>query len=224
MTMRDVSLPDYWDRKALTTEFSTPLPAEWIESSGQGKARTRVLDAGCGQGRILDALASVGWTRLWGVDFSPEMVRCASQRLCTRARIVCASLRELPFDDACFDLVLCFGVVNTIADDCNLRAVCKELARVTIDRGRMLINDYGLGTGKFDRERYLAALPETGVYGRFRSDGMMFHHRPPTTVAELLCGCFEVQKCEQLTFTTMTGRERDGYCMVTQRIPRPEGQ
>ena len=207
----------FWDQKALTTEFTTPLPTWWLDSCGLSRAQTRVFDAGCGQGRILQALAAAGWSRLWGADYSLAMVRCAAQRLRPHAKIVAAPLGKLPFAALSFDLVLCFGVLNAIPDDHELRLVFEELARTCDRRGLLLVSDFGLGTSEFSRTRYLKALAKTGVYGRFESDGYLFQHRTPAAVGDLLRGCFDVEQVEEKPFVTMTGRETEGYTIVARR-------
>jgi ubiquinone/menaquinone biosynthesis C-methylase UbiE len=217
MIQQDAPESMFWDRKALTTSFNTPLPEAWFESCGLNKETARILDAGCGQGRALDSLASSGWARLWGVDYSPEMVKCASDRLGSKAHVHCTQLSSLPFDKASFDLILCFGVINTIANDCDLRHVFEELARVSTDNADLLVNDYGLGTTEYDRTRYLDALPTTGVYGRFISAGYVFQHRPVGSASELLHGYFRVESISETVFTTMTGRKREGYTLFAQR-------
>jgi ubiquinone/menaquinone biosynthesis C-methylase UbiE len=77
-------------------------------------AASRVLDAGCGTGLLAphllsrrDAAASVV-----ELDFALEMLR-EDRRKHPDARLlhICADARQLPFAEACFDAVLCFGVL-----------------------------------------------------------------------------------------------------------------
>jgi SAM-dependent methyltransferase len=91
----------------------------------------RILDAGCGSGRTLDDLADYG--DACGVDLSPAAVDA------TRARgheAHVGSVADLPFDDACFDLVTCLDVVEHTADD---RRTLGELRRVTRPGGVLLL-------------------------------------------------------------------------------------
>jgi SAM-dependent methyltransferase len=73
----------------------------------------RVLDAGCGPGVYAEWLARNG-AEVVGVDFSPEMVRLARERLRGRAEILEADLgRGLDLPNASFDVI-----VSALALDC----------------------------------------------------------------------------------------------------------
>jgi SAM-dependent methyltransferase len=91
----------------------------------------RILDAGCGSGRVLDELAQYG--SVTGVDTSPLAAAAAEARghEVSRARV-----EDLPFEDASFDLVTCLDVIEHTPDD--LEALT-ELVRVTRPGGHLLV-------------------------------------------------------------------------------------
>ena len=71
-----------------------------------------VLEAGCGIGTDAVQLVRAG-ARYTGVDFSPRALELAQRRPeLAGARLVHASVVELPFDDASFDLVYSNGVIH----------------------------------------------------------------------------------------------------------------
>ncbi len=92
----------------------------------------RILDAGCGSGRVLDELARFG--RVSGVDLSSDAVAAASAR--GHARVSRAPIEELPFPDSSFHLVTCLDVIEHIRDD---RHALRELFRVTRPGGHLLV-------------------------------------------------------------------------------------
>lgn len=69
----------------------------------------QVLDAGCGTGSTMDYLGDYG--RVTGVDLAPEAIHFCRQR--GHERLVRASVVELPFRDATFDLITSFDVMNS---------------------------------------------------------------------------------------------------------------
>lgn len=91
----------------------------------------RILDAGCGSGRVLDELARFG--DVVGVDLSSTAVAVAWARGHSVAK---ARVEELPFADSTFDLVTCLDVIEHTPDD--LRAL-RELVRVTRPGGHLLV-------------------------------------------------------------------------------------
>lgn len=89
-----------------------------------GVAGATVLDAGCGTGRYLAALAERGASRLVGVDFSPEMLARVTTPGVGR---VLGDLTALPMAAASIDLVASGLALNDVPD---LDAAIAELARV----------------------------------------------------------------------------------------------
>jgi SAM-dependent methyltransferase len=100
---------------------------------GSGGRRLRLLDAGCGTGYNLVQLARYG--RAIGIDLAPEAVAFCRERGVAVAR---ASLLDLPFAAAAFDVVVSFDVIYHawISDD---RAAVAEMARVLRPGGLLLV-------------------------------------------------------------------------------------
>jgi ubiquinone/menaquinone biosynthesis C-methylase UbiE len=98
----------------------------------------RVLEVGCGRGVALPPL--VRWlrpTRLAGLDVDPGLLEIARSRLREHAlerdvELVLGDVRELPFDDGSFDVVIDFGTCYHVAR--RPRAL-REIARVLAPGG-----------------------------------------------------------------------------------------
>ncbi len=104
-----------------------------------------VLDAGCGAGRAVLALAEAGF-RVVGVDLSLPML--AAARSLSAARLGGANLLNLPFADASFEaVVMFFGPLQHIPGRENRRRALAELARVTRPGGRLVIGLDNLAPG-----------------------------------------------------------------------------
>jgi SAM-dependent methyltransferase len=104
-----------------------------LEPHTAGRPGLRLLDAGCGTGFNLVALADLG--RATGIDLSPEALRFCRERGVRAAR---ASLLALPFPDARFDVVTSFEVIyhDWVSDD---RVAVAEMARVLRPGGLLLV-------------------------------------------------------------------------------------
>lgn len=103
-----------------------------LERAGAARGG-RLLDAGCGTGWNLRALADFGTT--YGVDISPLAVAASARR---GGRVTRGSVLSLPLADGSFDLVTSFDVLyhRWVTDD---RAAVRELARVLKPGGVLLI-------------------------------------------------------------------------------------
>jgi ubiquinone/menaquinone biosynthesis C-methylase UbiE len=89
----------------------------------------RILDVGCGTGRLSARLAS-GYrhARVVGVDVSTCMIRYAGAAAAPpRARFAAAAAEQLPFADAAFGLVV---VTLSVAHWCDQAAGLAEIGRV----------------------------------------------------------------------------------------------
>lgn len=89
----------------------------------------KVLDAGCGYGRMAAHFPAHVYT---GVDFSPDFIAAARVRH-PEHDFVQSKLEDLPFDDACFDVAFCISIKRMIVDNCGelaWRAMEDELKRV----------------------------------------------------------------------------------------------
>jgi ubiquinone/menaquinone biosynthesis C-methylase UbiE len=94
----------------------------------------RVLDVGCGTGRLAAAIAERG-ARVWGVDPSEQMLRQARANASGKAAFKEGRAEALPFKDGWFDRAVLRLVVHLVDRPRALR----EVARVLGPGGRIVI-------------------------------------------------------------------------------------
>jgi SAM-dependent methyltransferase len=92
----------------------------------------RVLDAGCGSGRMLEELKDYG--EVSGVEIDRDAAAVAVSR--GWGEVWVGSLEALPWEAGTFDLITCLDVLEHIADD---RRTLTELRRVCKVGGFMLL-------------------------------------------------------------------------------------
>ena len=99
----------------------------------------RVLEVGCGRGVALPPLFELCRpSRLVGLDVDDELLAVADERLAARgipAELVRGDVRELPFDDRSFDVVVDFGTCYHVAAP---DRALSEIARVLDHGGRFV--------------------------------------------------------------------------------------
>lgn len=112
------------------------------------RAGMDLLDAGCGTGSIaLDLAAGIAPRRIVGIDFDPAQIeaarRSATDRQLDNAEFSTASMYELPFEDAGFDVVYSNAVLMYLREP--VRAL-REMRRVLRPGGLAAVSDDDHGT------------------------------------------------------------------------------
>lgn len=92
----------------------------------------RVLDVGCGTGRLSVALAEKEGARVWGVDPSPEMLEVSRGK---GVHVKQAQAELLPFKDGWFEAVVFHLVVHLV----DRPAAFAEARRVLAPGGRLAV-------------------------------------------------------------------------------------
>jgi len=110
--------PDF-DARARSYDALRPADAAWWErfallvQIGDLTGR-RVLDVGCGTGRLAAALADKARARVWGIDLSEVMVSVAREAVPASVGIRQGAADQLPFRDGWFDRVTMSLVVHLL--------------------------------------------------------------------------------------------------------------
>lgn len=95
----------------------------------------RVLDCGCGTGRLAGALAETTVARIWGVDPEPEMLRVARSNVPGTVGLKEGRAEALPFRDNRFDRAVMWLVSHLVDRPASFR----ELRRVLAPGGRLVV-------------------------------------------------------------------------------------
>jgi ubiquinone/menaquinone biosynthesis C-methylase UbiE len=99
----------------------------------------KILDAGCGYGRISKELISIfPRLKVGGVDLCQEYVKMYNRDLLPKAKAVCGSLEKLPFDNSTFDVTIVVAALMYLQGNQQCQAMM-EIARVTRPGGRIVI-------------------------------------------------------------------------------------
>ncbi len=104
----------------------------------------RILDAGCGTGRVATRLTRLGY-RVVGVDVDPEMIEVAGGRDRVTT-FVQADLSRLDLPGPAFDAAVLAGNVVPLLVPGTLATVVRRLAD-HLAAGGLLISGFGLGDG-----------------------------------------------------------------------------
>jgi SAM-dependent methyltransferase len=136
----DAYAPFYdWENARTLGRRDVPF---WLRVAGE--AEGRVLELGCGTGRVSVPLSRAG-VNLVGIDRSAPMLdrlRTAARRAGAGSlRAVRGDIRALPFRKRAFSMVLApYGVLQSLLDDRDLVDTLSSVARVLAPGGRFGID------------------------------------------------------------------------------------
>ncbi len=208
----------YWNRVAEEKSFTHPLNAGWLARWVQPDAR--ILDYGCGYGRVLRDLASLGFANAIGVDSSALMID-RGRREDPRLDLRVIDGLPVPLAEQSFDLVLLFAVLTCIASDTDQSGLVAELFRLLRPGGLLYLSDMPLQTDTRNEARYDAGFGRFGTYGVFEiDDGAVLRHHADGHFEALLSG-FEPVEREAIAIMTMNGNSATAVQILARRPAKP---
>jgi SAM-dependent methyltransferase len=146
-----------------------------IERWVHPRARLKILDAGCGTGAAMTTyLAEYG--DVTGVDLYPQALDFCRRR--NARHLARASVLDLPFAPASFDLVTSFDVLYERGVSSEMIAL-REFARVLTDAGRVLLRlpAYDWLRGEHDRRVHTSRRYTKGsVKSLLEGSGFIVEH------------------------------------------------
>jgi ubiquinone/menaquinone biosynthesis C-methylase UbiE len=196
-----------WDR------FYENSPRPWagaIELPALGPG-WRVLEAGCGGGRLLlPLIRSRPDLSLTGVDFSKTALQGLA-RQCP-GLLVRADLAALPFGDQSFDAVLCRHVLEHL-DTEGRQDSASEMLRVVRPGGRIFFEGFSVNDARFGKGRQVE--PSTFV----RGDGISYHYFTSQEVGRLFANASSVNPRER-TWDERAGPARMKRAVIVAEIQK----
>ena len=207
-------LTSEWSRRAAEGVDGARLISHPVNFDRLGQWVTldsRILDFGCGYGRVLGSLNSRGYHNLIGVDPAPAMVAAARQRFPSIEVQPLVSSPSLHLPAASVDAVLLFAVLTCVPSDEGQRAIVRELGRVLRRGGLLYISDLWLQPDARNIERYVRDAAKYGLYGVFElPEGVTVRYHDRRWI-EALTQDYESAGVDDIQVQTMNGHPANGF-------------
>jgi len=135
--------------------------ADLVESLLRDIGGTRVLDAGCGTGRVAIELAARGFSVV-GLDADPSMLNSARDKAPELRWIESDLVDTAVHLDETFDLVALAGNVMIFVDRGTEATVVAQVA-ARVDAGGLVVAGFQVRTGRLTLERYDEVAAAAGL-------------------------------------------------------------
>ena len=202
-----------WDTLAGCLHSTFPL--DNIPFDKYWSPDARVLDYGCGEGRLLKYLMLRRGACVQGCDTSP--------RMCAIARTVAPTLEVVGIDDprvlpvalASFDAVAVVAVLSSIVPVHERRAAISRIWSRLPSGGRIAMADFG----RSNDARYLARYEHfvAEEYTIITAEGLLIHHFSIAELLELLPPDHVVECTRTVQATTVHGNAIPGHIIMARK-------
>jgi len=132
------------DFNLIAEEFNASRREVWPEMAELKifiEPNSKVLDLGCGNGRLIDFLKDKN-IKYFGIDFSEELIKMAKNKYGNNFQV--ADILNLPFSDNYFDTIWSIAVFHHIPSRELRLLALKEMKRVLKDKGRVIMACWNL--------------------------------------------------------------------------------
>ncbi|GAU68429.1 hypothetical protein SSP35_07_02310 [Streptomyces sp. NBRC 110611] len=206
----------FWETTGAAKTFTHPLDPELLDAYVPRTAR--VLDYGCGYGRLTAELAGLGYREVRGVDVSAALIS-RGRREHPELDLMRWTGIPLPFEEGSFDAALLFAVLTCVPGDEEQSAIVAELGRLVRPGGVLYLSDVPLQGDPLNQERYARFAEWYGTSGVFETpDGGVFRHHPPDRLRGLVRAAgFSVVAERWGSVMTMNGRTAERLQLIARR-------
>lgn len=212
-----MQLKEFWSEVGSTKDFQDPFFMGRFEK-WLGKD-DKIVEYGCGYGRILNNLWTEGYQNLQGFDFASRMIERGERDFPHLDLYLLEQSGKIPLEDRSVDGVILSTVLCCNAEKKAQEAIIDELARILKMGGVLYLCEFLITQNDKQRARYEGyAKQESEDYGVYRTnEGVLVRHHTLRWILDLL-SLFDIQWLEQLDDVTMNGNPVRTVHLIAQKI------
>lgn len=205
---------EYWDEVSEIKTFTHPIDLELINNFLNNQSR--IVDFGCGYGRIVKQLTDLGFENVYGFDTSKELIaRGISENNLSLYHI--DNPTELKLEDNSIDLIILFAVLTCIPSNEGQNSLISLLLSKLKKGGILYISDYYLQENSVEVERYEYLNGDKNNFGVFKlPEGAIFRHHTKDWI-KTLTKDFEIISETPIIVETMNGNIANGFQLIAKK-------
>lgn len=204
----------YWNEVAEQKTFTHPIDITILDKYLD--RQSRIIDFGCGYGRIVKELSDLGFENVVGYDTSKGLIdRGRRENNLTLYHV--GDPLDLPVENNSVDCILLFAVLTCIPSNKGQTELMKMLYSKLNSGGIIYVSDYYLQEKSPEVDRYYHLNNDPENFGVFNlPEGATFRHHTKEWIAELTKD-FNVLVEKPIIVMTMNGHPANAFQLVGQK-------
>jgi SAM-dependent methyltransferase len=205
---------EYWNKVAEIKTFTHPVDFDLFNKLVD--KQDKILDFGCGYGRVVKLLLDTGYEDVIGVDTSKELVS-RGRSLDNLPLFHIDNPSDLLVKDNSIDCVLLFAVLTCIPSNQGQFELFKSLYSILKPGGLIYISDYYLQESSTETDRYEFLNNDKSNFGVFTlPEGATFRHHTKEWISILTKG-LKVLIEKPIQVLTMNGHRASAFQIILQK-------
>ena len=202
-----------WDR--LADRWISTFPIDQLRLAEILRKCNRVMDYGCGDGRVTAELLGLGFDHIAGADASKKMCEIAANRMPhVEISWITNPRMSIPVSVK-YDALLLVGVLSSVVPAIERKELILRLYRLLRRGGVLIVADFGRSVEPYYVARYTQPLIEDYTFKT--AEGLLIHHFDMKELLDLLSQWFDVQLTITVSATTSHGNKLPGHIITAHR-------
>lgn len=204
----------YWDSVAQTKTFTHPINSALLLK--YVSTADKIVDFGCGYGRIVKELTDQNFKNVTGFDTSQDLINRGQQNG-IQTIFHFTDIDTFPVDNNSVDCFLLFAVLTCIPSNQAQKKLVSTLISKLKPNGIIYISDYYLQDDRSEVKRYEYLNGDQNNFGTFTlPEGATFRHHTKEWIAELIKD-FKIKESLTIDVKTMNGNSAKAFQLIIQK-------
>lgn len=205
----------YWNEIGSKKDFEDPVYLDKLARFLSPHAR--IVEYGCGYGRMMRILKKGGYQNIVGFDFAPNMITRGKKENPDLDLRLLEQTGVIPFPDGSLDAVVMSTVLCCIVDQKESSELIGEITRVLRTGGVLYVTDFLVCEHPRYEEKYAQGMRKFGEWGIYTTnENLTVRHYTARAIVNLLKD-FEMEWFEQFDFKTMNQNPARTFHCIAQK-------
>jgi ubiquinone/menaquinone biosynthesis C-methylase UbiE len=215
---------DFWNEIGSKKDFEDPLNLDRLKPFIN--KNSKIVEYGCGYGRLMKSLKDEGYPLLTGYDISHKMLeRGKKENPNLDLRLLEDNYSfSIPEEDSSTDLVILSTILCCVPCRQEQKELVNEIHRILKPKGIVYLSDFLISDEPYYQSKYLQGLKdfeEMGIYTT--AEGLTVRHHTTFWITKLFRN-FDIQWLEQFDLKTMNNHPARVICSIAQKKVLPNNK